>query len=150
MAGTGRLELQFVDVHGRPIGQPVDVQLRHHARGATPADVLDSIGAYYARVTTGARPMNRIVPVAMLTTIVALIVQVVDGEPARWRSITALALTVGAVGLAGVRTVRAAVRLGRGSDDHATQERLARTILADHLACLAAIAVVLALQLAPS
>ena len=30
MAGTGRLELQFVDVHGLPIGQPVDIHLRHH------------------------------------------------------------------------------------------------------------------------
>jgi hypothetical protein len=127
-----------------------DVQLRGRRRGDVPADVLRSIAAYYGRVTTGARPMNRLVPVAMLATIVAVVVEIVDGEPARWRSVPSCVLVVAAVATAILRTVRNAVRLGAGTDDHATQERLARSILADHLGCAVAIGVVLVLQLLPA
>jgi hypothetical protein len=47
-----------------------DVQARGHGR-EIPADVRASIAAYYARVTTAARPMNRLVAAAMSSTIVA-------------------------------------------------------------------------------
>jgi hypothetical protein len=127
-----------------------DVQLRGRRPGDVPADVLRSISAYYGRVTTGARPMNRLVPVAMLATTVAIVVEIVDGEPARWRSVLSLVLVLAGVGTAMVRTVRRAVRLGTGIDDPATQERLARSILADHLGCAVAIGLVLVLQLLPA
>ena len=41
-----------------------------------------------------------------------------------------------------------AVRLGRAEDSPEVQSRLARTVLGDHLFCLAAMMLLLALQLA--
>ena len=41
-----------------------DVQVVGHREPLLPVAVLDSIGAYYRRVTTNARPMNRHVFVA--------------------------------------------------------------------------------------
>ena len=67
-----------------------------------------------------------------------------------WRAILSLILALGAIGLAGARTVRNAVRLGQQLDDAATQSRLARTILRDHIVCLGAIGAVLVLQLLPA
>jgi hypothetical protein len=60
-----------------------------------------------------------------------------------------LVFTLGAVGLAAGRTVANAQRLGRQADDAAQQSRLAHMILRDHVLCIGAIAIVLALQLAP-
>jgi hypothetical protein len=51
------------------------------------------------------------------------------------------------VGIAGARTVPNARRLGGRGDDVVVQSRLARSILRDHLVCLAAIGSVLVLQL---
>ena len=59
----------------------------------------------------------------------------------------AIARALVAIALAGGNTVPAAVRLGGRSDPVEAQSRLARSILRDHLICLAAIATVLALQL---
>ena len=73
-----------------------------------------------------------------------------DTELALWRAILSLALALGAIGLAGARTVRNAVRLGQQRDDATTQSRLARSILRDHVACIAAIGAVLVLQLLPA
>ena len=126
-----------------------DVQARGHAGRYLPADVRASIAAYYGRVTTGARPMNRLVALAMLVTIVALGAELAGDELPVWRAAASLALALGAVGLAARRTVRRAVQLGRGTDDAATQSRLARSILRDHVVCVSAIAAVLALQLPP-
>jgi hypothetical protein len=127
-----------------------DVQVRGHADGDLPAEVRGSIAAYYARVTTSARPMNRLVALMMLVTIVALVVELARDELALWRTIVSLVLTMAAVGLAGARTVPHAQRLGRATDDAGVQSRLARGILRDHLLCLVAIAMVLLLQLAPA
>ena len=60
----------------------------------------------------------------------------------------ALVLTVGAVGLAAVRTVRNAQRLGSRADAPEVQSTLARSILRDHIVCFAAIASSLAIQVA--
>ena len=43
-----------------------DVQVRGHAGGPLPPEVLASISAYYRRVTTEAWPMNRLVVLVML------------------------------------------------------------------------------------
>ena len=125
-----------------------DVQARHPRAGDLPADVRDSIAAYYRRVTTTARPMNRLVALAMVVTLGALVGEIVTGDVAAGFAWASLALAVSAIGLAAARTVRNAVRLGTQADDVATQTALARRILADHLACLAAIAIALGLQVA--
>jgi hypothetical protein len=126
-----------------------DVQVLRHREGDVPEGVLASIAGYYARVTTAARPMNRLVAAAMLATLAAVIVQIAgDDDAPGWVGWASLALVLGAVGVAGGHTVPAAVRLGTRRDDPAAQSRLARSICRDHLVCLAAIATVLAVQLA--
>jgi len=77
-----------------------DVQARGHPMSDVPADVRASIGAYYARVTTAARPMNRLVALAMVTTIAAQVAELVRTDLPMWRASLSLGLTVGAVGLA--------------------------------------------------
>jgi hypothetical protein len=127
-----------------------DVQAGRHPERDVPAEVRSSIAAYYARVTTAARPMNRLIAVTMLITIGALGAELVRGDLPVWRASLSLALTLGAVGLAAGRTVRNAVRLGRETDDTEQQSRLAHMILRDHLLCIVAIAAVLLLQLTPA
>jgi hypothetical protein len=127
-----------------------DVQVRGHAGRDLPVEVLASISAYYARVTTAARPMSNLIAGVMLLTIGALILELTRSELPTWRAAVSLALTVGAVGLAVGRTVRNAQRLGRGTDDTEHASQLARSILRDHLVCLTAISAVLVLQLAPA
>jgi hypothetical protein len=125
-----------------------DVQVLRHRSGAVPEDVLASISGYYARVTTAARPMNRLISVVMLATVAAIVVQIAKGDSPSWVGWTSLALALAAIGLAGARTVRNAVRLGAGADPAEVRSRLARSVLLDHLACLAAIAALLIVQLA--
>jgi hypothetical protein len=123
-----------------------DVQARGN-RGATlPEEVLASIAGYYRRVTTTARPMNRLVAAAMLATIAATVVEVVDSCVDAWVAWASLALVVSAVSIAGTRTVPSAVRLGSRRDPPEDQSRLARRILHDHVVCFAAIAMTVVLQ----
>ena len=105
-----------------------DVQARGPVDGDLPPATRSSIAAYYARVTTAARPMNRLVAVAMAVTAAALVGELVRDELPAWRAILSLALTLAAIGLAGLRTVRNAVRLGQQVDDASTQSQLARMI----------------------
>lgn len=125
-----------------------DVQTRGRAGAVLPAEVLASIGGYYRRVTTEARPMNRLVTLVMGITLIALVAEIVRAAAPWWIAWPSLAAALVGIGLAAVRTVPNAVRLGRAAADAATQSRLARAIYRDHLACLAAMALVLALQLA--
>ena len=124
-----------------------DVQVRGRREAEVPEPVLASIAAYYARVTTGAWPMNRLVATAMLATLAATVAQVLGDDP-RWVAWTSLALVVAAIALAGSHTVPNAVRLGTRADPPAAQSRLARAILRDHLVCLALIVTLLAVQFA--
>lgn len=126
-----------------------DVQvLRHRGEERVPEPVLDSIGAYYRRVTIDASPMGRLVAVTMVALLVALGVQAVGGTAPGWVVVVSFAGAALGPGLAGVRVVPAARRLGRGADDHATRSALARGIARDHLVCLAAMLAVLTAQLA--
>ena len=127
-----------------------DVQAGRDRAHEVRPEARDSIAAYYARVTTAARPMNRLIALTMLTTIGAIVGELIRDELPAWRAWPALILTLGAVSLAAGRTVANAQRLGRQSDDVAQQSKLARSILGDHLACIGAIAIVLVLQLAPA
>jgi hypothetical protein len=124
-----------------------DVQAR--ARGAVlPEPVLASIAAYYRRVTTGASPMGRLVSLAMLVTVAAIVGGLLRHDGPAWAAWVSLAAATIGMGLALMRTVGNAVRLGRSSDPAQTRTRLARTILRDHIVSLAAMIVVLALLLA--
>jgi hypothetical protein len=125
-----------------------DVQARGHRGGDLPAQVRDSIASYYRRVTTTARPMNRLIAAVMVVTLGALVGVIAEADVAAWRARLSLALVMLGVGLAAARTVPNAVRLGAQSDSVAEQSVLARSILRDHLVCLAAIAGSLVLQLA--
>jgi len=126
-----------------------DVQvLRHRRAPQVPEDVLDSISAYYRRVTTTASPMGRLVVVAMLVLLAALVAQASRGDAPAWVSALSLAAAALAIGLAVGRVVGAARRLGARIDPPGVRSGLARRICRDHLVCLSAMVVVLAVQLA--
>ena len=124
-----------------------DVQARQGGETAPP-QALASISAYYRRVTTDAGSMSRLVSLVMLATVAAIVIEIVRGGDAWWTGWGSLAAAVSAIGLAGIRIVPDAKRLGRAEDPPETQSRLARSILRGHLICLAAMVLVLALQLA--
>jgi len=123
-----------------------DVQTRGHTGEVLPRDVLASICAYYRRVTTDATPMNRLISLAMIATLLAIVVEVASGATPLW-SWMSLAVAASAIGLAAARTVRNAVRLGSASDPPAVQSQLARVIYRDHLYCVAAMTSLAVIQL---
>ncbi|MGH9004189.1 MAG: hypothetical protein ACRDYV_13780 [Acidimicrobiia bacterium] len=126
-----------------------DVQVRaHRGRGDLPEPVLGSIAGYYRRVTTEARPMNRLIATVMLVVLGTLVAQAIVDDVPVWATAASLAAAMTGIGLAGARTVPSAVRLGGRTDPTGEQTRLARSILRDHLVCLAAIATLLVVQLA--
>jgi hypothetical protein len=126
-----------------------DVQvLAHRDERELPEQTLASIAGYYQRVTTAARPMNRLIAAVMLATVAAVIVEITAGHQARLVVWASLALATGAIGLAGAHTVPSAVRLGERRDPAARQSQLARSILREHLLCALAIVALLVLQLA--
>jgi hypothetical protein len=124
-----------------------DVQLFGHPGGDVPEDVLASIAGYYRRVTTGARPMNRLIMLAMVATLVGIGLQFARDDAPRWVSAVSAVAAALPIGLAGARTVPSAVRLGTRRDPLATQATLARTILSDHLFCVGGIVTLLTVQL---
>jgi RsiW-degrading membrane proteinase PrsW (M82 family) len=124
-----------------------DVQALRHRDRDLPEEVLSSTAGYYRRVTTAARPMNRLIAAVMVGTIVAIIVQLVQGDAPRWAAVVSLVLTAAAISVAAVHTVPSAVRLGTRSDTIAEQSRLAKSVLRDHLLCITAVSVVLLIQL---
>lgn len=124
-----------------------DVQVLGHRGRRLPDDVLTSISRYYRRVTTTARPMNRLVAAAMLSTLAAIGFQLAGGSAPRWVGWVSFALAGFPIVLAGAHTFPRAVRLGSRMDTVETQSSLARSICRDHLVCLPAIAALLAVQL---
>lgn len=125
-----------------------DVQIaRTSGARDTGGDAVASIAAYYRRVTTTARPMNRLVAAVMLATLTAIIIQIARGDRPRWLGWVALALAACPILLAGTRTVPHAVRLGARTDSAAQQETLARSIYRDHLVCACAISALIVAEL---
>jgi hypothetical protein len=124
-----------------------DVQIAGHTEQGLPEGPLGSIAAYYRRVTTAARPMNRLIAVVMLGTLAAIIVEIVQGDSPRWVGWASLALAAAPILLAGGHTVPSAVRLGARGDTVDRQGALARSILREHLFCFTSIAALLVLQL---
>lgn len=125
-----------------------DVQVLGHREGELSESSLSSIAAYYARVTTAARPMNRLIATVMLATIAAVVVEIADGDVPTAVAWVSLALAIAPVALVATRTVPNAVRLGTRSDTIARQSALARSTFREHLLCLASIGALIALQLA--
>jgi hypothetical protein len=132
------LDLMFdVQVLGPASSQPL------------PEAVLASIATYYHRVTIEAFPMNRLIAAVMLVAVITSIVQLVQGKEPRRYALGALILSVIPVGLALTRIVPNAMRLAARSDTVEVQSELARSIWRDHVGCAMAIAIFVALQLAP-
>ena len=121
-------------------------------RGGAPVEEreLASIAAYYARVTTAARPMNRLIAAVMLATLAAIAVELVEAAVPSAVAWVSLLLAAAPIVLVGARTVPAAVRLGTRADSLEHQRSMARSILREHVFCLASIAALIALQLSCS
>jgi hypothetical protein len=127
-----------------------DVQTIPHRGAVLPEEVLASISAYYRRVTTTARPMNRLIALVMLGTLAAIVIELLRRHTqlwVAWASLVAAAAPI-ALALAGIRTVPSAVRLGARHDPTERQSALARSICRQHIFCAIAIAALLVLQLA--
>jgi hypothetical protein len=123
-----------------------DVQVRGHY-SEVPANALASISGYYRRVTREAWPMNRLIALVMLLTVIVIVLEIVFGRYHRWIEWISLLAAVSAIGLARVRTIPNASRLGKASDSLEEQSRLARAIYKDHIYCIVAMTLVLVLQL---
>lgn len=109
-----------------------DAQVLAH-RHDVPEPVLASIAGYYHRATT--RPMSALIAAVMAVLVIAVAVRAVSGDAPWWLIAAAAVLAGGPIMLAMTRTVPHAVRLGQRQDSAATQSRLARSILVDHLVC---------------
>jgi hypothetical protein len=125
-----------------------DVQTRGHRGDTIPVEILDSISAYYRRVTTEARPMGLLVALIMGLTLLAIIAEIGAGADPWWIGWISLAVTTGAVGLTRLHTVPNAVQLGSAKDPLDVRTRLARALYRDHCYCFAAMSLVVILQLA--
>ncbi|MGH9230990.1 MAG: hypothetical protein ACRD07_20055 [Acidimicrobiales bacterium] len=124
-----------------------DVQVLRYGDDEVPEAVLASIAGYYRRVTTEARPLNRLVATAMVATLLAIVLQATGDDVPRWVSVVSAVAAAAPIGLAAARTVPSAVRLGTRRDPLEVQRWLARSVCRDHLVCLPSIAALLVLQL---
>jgi len=125
-----------------------DVQALRSREGELPEAVLSSIASYYRRVTTTARPMDRLIVLFMLVTLVAIVAEMVRGDVSAWVGWVSLILAAAPIALAATRILPRAVRLGAREDTVARQSALARSVGRAHLLCLVSIAALLVLQVA--
>ena len=126
-----------------------DVQVlgQGQQRQELPEAVLDSIAAYYKRVTTLARPMGHAVGAMMLIGMLTLLLQTVRAKERRWIAVVSLFLFGVPVALALFHVYPNAVRLGSRADSTLEQSRLARAIHRGHLLCLGSMLSFVVLQL---
>ena len=124
-----------------------DVQTRRDTGDVLPPEVLDSISAYYRRVTTEAYPMNRLVALVMLLTLAAICAEIAQGKNPWWIGWGSILLAGSGFVPTMMRTVPNARRLGMAKDSPEEQSRLARAVCRDHMFSFARMAVVLILQL---
>ena len=122
-----------------------DVQVLGQA-SPLPDATRASIAHYYARVTGGAHPMQRLIALVMA-------VAVLGSFTRAWRSgrllpWVAFGTAIVPVGLAGARVLPNAVRLGTGMGTPLEQSALARAVFLDHVFCWISIAVFTAIQIA--
>lgn len=126
-----------------------DVQAKPYASGEIPANVRQSISAYYARVTTGASPRSKLIVVVMLSALAGIVAEMVTRTLPLWRTVPSLLMALVAIGLAKQRTVPTAVRIGMNTDDAGTQSHLIRRVYADHRISFVLMVCVLTLHLLP-
>lgn len=124
-----------------------DLMFDVQVRGGATDEAVESISTYYARVTTGARPMNRLVMLAMLGLLVSLVGELVGDTVPTLVALVSLGLAVVPIGLAGARTVPTAVRLGARTDPMDVRRVAAVHVLRQHVLCLVCIAALLLVQL---
>jgi hypothetical protein len=124
-----------------------DVQTRRHTGNTLPAEVLASISAYYRRVTTEAYPMNRLVALVMVLTLLAIVIEIIEDTSPWWVGWGSLALAGSGFIPTLRRTVPNARRLGSAKDTPEEQSALARSICRDHMLSFARMSIVLVLQL---
>jgi hypothetical protein len=126
-----------------------DIQvLRHRGSPYVGEPVLDSISAYYRRVTTTASPMGRLVALVMLLLLAVLAMQAARGDTSFGVSAASVSAAAVAIGLAGLRVLGRARRLGDRLDPVGVRSDLARSIFRDHVVCLAAMVALLTIQVA--
>jgi hypothetical protein len=125
-----------------------DVQALRSRRGELSEETLSSIAAYYRRVTTTARPMDRLIALVMVVTLAAIVVEIVRGDVPVWVGWTSLVLAAAPITLAATRILPRAVRLGARDDTVGRQSELARSVGRGHLLCLPSVAALLVLQVA--
>lgn len=126
-----------------------DVQVwRHRGSPEVPEPTLQSIASYYRRVTTTASPMGRLVGLVMFLLLGALVAQAISGNEPLWVTVVSIAAAALGIGLALVRIFGRARRLAAGDDPPEVQSELARAIFRAHIACLAAMVTLLAVQIA--
>jgi hypothetical protein len=83
----------------------------------------------------------------MVLGVIVLVVRLATGSPARATNLLSLLLVAGPSALALFRVVPNAIRLGARRDSAAVQSALARSILRDHLVCLAGLIAFVVVQL---
>ncbi|HMC70452.1 MAG TPA: hypothetical protein VKJ07_14955 [Mycobacteriales bacterium] len=128
-----------------------DVQVLRLAKGDAPDAAVTSIARYYRRVTSDARPMNRLVALVMVAVLAGIVVELVRDSVPAWVGWTSLVLALAPITLAARRTVRNAVRLGAEALDTPTRaehEQLARSVARDHVFCFVSVACLVVVQLA--
>lgn len=122
--------------------------LRAPRRAKLPDEDLAKIAAYYRRVTTDARPMNLLIAVVMLTTVLGALGQLLWGDGPLLARFAAVLLCGTPIVLARRRVFPNAVRLGARSAPRTVEDTLAREIAWAHVACFLAMLAFVALQLA--
>jgi hypothetical protein len=124
-----------------------DLQVWAQPAGPLPETVLASIAAYYRRVTTDAHPMGQLVGAVMVATLVGVAWQLARGAAPLWTRAAAAGCAVVPIALALLRVFPHAVRLGQRADPIELQSALARSIFAEHVACLVLISAFVILEL---
>jgi hypothetical protein len=124
-----------------------DIQTRRHRGEVLPADIRVSIATYYRRVTTEASPMNFLVAAVMLSTLIAIIAEIMEGANVWWVAWGSLVLAASEFFPTLTRTVPNARRLGTALDSAEEQSVLARGIYRAHIIAFGRMSAILALQL---
>ena len=124
----------------------VQVWLGPPAPAPLPEVILASIAGYYARVTTEADPMGRLIGAVMLVTVAGTAWTIARAARRGW-PLVAFVLCGLPIGLAAARVVPNAVALGRRAGPVELDSELARSILMDHLVCLVLILAFTAIQI---
>lgn len=113
------------------------------SRATLPKDVLDPITSYYGRVTQN----PYVLMFVMLTTTIAVVLQIVYGLTSRWAAYTSLAAMGLAMVVGVVKVIPAAQRLASGKDPAEVQTRLIHGVFTAHVLSLVCILVLAAIQL---